>query len=112
MRSITSGSGGLSAICGKRLQITNGIPRQSRTRSRGNTASSFGRCLTGQASRYLTVAAGCVSRMRERLNGRLMRTVMALRRARVESLRSEAYNGGDVDRYVQARKDYWHRYEK
>ena len=112
MREMTNDLASLSRSYARRSRTGNGTASFGRTESRQNTASGSRSLSTAQALRFRTAAHGFARRIIARLKTRLMNAVKEVRKMRVETLRSQAYAGGDADGYVRARKEYWYRYEK
>lgn len=94
---------------------TNGINRRERWKSRESTGSDIRRSSTAPGlhlKKLARIASGYVGRIGQRLTRLLAKWAREIRRSRVDHLRSQAYGGGDVERYVQARKEFWYRYER
>lgn len=100
---------------GKRTQITNGTSPTKRWRSLRGTESPINGLSTAQGlpwTKAVLTVSGFVGQGILRLTILRDAWIKELRRNRVDQLRSRAWNGGDVDRYVQARKEFWYRYER
>lgn len=51
-------------------------------------------------------------KIKDKIRWWIERFIYWLRLRRVESFRADAYAGGDVERYVAARLQFWKRYER
>lgn len=96
----------------RKSRAASGTGKPARTESPRNTSSRSERSATGLGSQLATLVRGYVYLTMTRLRMRLTRSIQKARLMRVDHLRGQAYNGGDVDRYVKDRIEYWRRYEQ